>query len=96
MWFSPNTNSIALIEKWEKSVGTGGAFGALMTDPSKGFDCLSHELLTAKQDAYGFVQYLDHYSSIFLYVIGFCFVEDYGIANYADDSTPYSAKTNQK
>ena len=31
-----------------------GAFGALMTDLSKTFDCLHHELLIAKLDAYGF------------------------------------------
>ena len=45
---------IALIEKWKKSVDNGGAFGALLTDLSKAFDCLSHELLIAKLDAYGF------------------------------------------
>ena len=45
---------ITLIEKWRKSVDNGGAFGALFTDLSKAFDCLSHELLIAKLDAYGF------------------------------------------
>ena len=45
---------ITLIEKWKKSVDNGGAFGALFTDLSKAFDCLSHELLIAKLDAYGF------------------------------------------
>ena len=39
----------------EKSVDSGGAFGALiMTDLSKAFYCLSHELLIAKLDAYSF------------------------------------------
>ena len=32
----------------------GGSFGALMTDLSKAFNCLSHKLLTAKLDANGF------------------------------------------
>ena len=29
-------------------------WGALMTDLSKAFDCLHHELLVAKLDVYGF------------------------------------------
>ena len=45
---------ITLIEKWKKSVDNGGAFGALLIDLSKAFDCLPHELLIAKLDAYGF------------------------------------------
>ena len=45
---------ITLIEKWKKSVDNGGAFDALLTDLSKAFDCMPHELLTAKPDAYGF------------------------------------------
>ena len=32
----------------------GDAFGALMTDLCKAFDCLHHELLIAKLDAYAF------------------------------------------
>ena len=42
---------MTLIEKWKKSVDNGGAFGALLTDLSKVFDCLSHEPLTATLDA---------------------------------------------
>ena len=45
---------ITLIEKWKKSVDNGGAFDVLLTDLSKAFDCMPHELLTAKPDAYGF------------------------------------------
>ena len=45
---------MTLIEKWKKSVDNGGTFGTLFTYLSKAFDCLPHELLTAKLDAYGF------------------------------------------
>ena len=36
---------ILLIETWKRSVDSKGAAGALLTDMSKAFDCLSHELL---------------------------------------------------
>ena len=41
---------VSLIEKWKKSVDNGSAFAEL----SKAFDCLPHELLIAKLDAYSF------------------------------------------
>ena len=43
-----------MLEKWKRFVDIGKAFGALLTDVSKAFDCLEHELLIAKLDAYGF------------------------------------------
>ena len=52
--FSAQHCSISLIEKWKKNIDNGGAFGALMTNLSKAFDCLSHQLLIAKLEAYGF------------------------------------------
>ena len=44
---------IAMIELWKKSVDQKKAFGALLTDLSKAFDCVNHELLIAKCAAYG-------------------------------------------
>ena len=41
--FSAQHCLISLIEKWKKSIDNGGPFGALITDLSKAFDCLSHE-----------------------------------------------------
>ena len=52
--FSAQHYLLVMIEKWRSSMDQGKFFGALLTDLSKTFDCLQHDLLAAKLSAYGF------------------------------------------
>ena len=45
---------LAMLEKWKKAVDTKKVFGALLTNLSKAFDCLPHDLIIAKLNACGF------------------------------------------
>ena len=42
-----------MLENWKSSIDKGKAFGVLLTDLSKAFDCLSHQLIIAKLNACG-------------------------------------------
>ena len=52
-----------LLEKWKISLDSGGKVGAIFLGLSKAFDCLRHDLLIAKLEAYG----LSHCALTFIY-----------------------------
>ena len=118
---------LVLIEKCRKVLNKRGFAGVLLTDLSKTFSCIDHELLIAKLHAYGFNikspelihSYLydqiqrvkinssfSHWSNVEssipqgsikgslpfnIYICGLFFdILEIDIANYADDTTPYT------
>ena len=66
--YSSQQHLLVLIEKWKKSLDKGGKCGALMTDLSKAFDCLLHDLLIATLHAYGFE--IDSLRLIYSHLVG--------------------------
>ena len=45
---------VRMLEKWKTSLDNRENVGAILMDLSKAFDCIKHDLLLAKLDAYGF------------------------------------------
>ena len=54
---------IIMLEAWKKTLDEKKNAGAILTDLSNAFDCLNHDLLTAKLRAYGF----EHDALVFIY-----------------------------
>ena len=52
--FSTEHVLIRLLEDWRNKLDNNNAVGAILTDLSKAFDCIAHDLLSAKLDAYVF------------------------------------------
>ena len=51
--FSTQNCPLYMIENWKESLDQRGHYGALLTDLSKAFDCIMHDLIV-KIQAYGF------------------------------------------
>ena len=45
---------LSMSQKWKSAIDNRKMFGALLTDLSRAFDCLSHDLLIAKLNAHVF------------------------------------------
>ena len=52
--FSTEHVLIRLLEDWRNKLGNNTVLGTVLTDLSKAFGCIPHDLLVAKLDEYGF------------------------------------------
>ena len=51
--YSCQDTLLALVEKWKSTFRNNKCAGAILMDLSESFDCMDHDLLIAKLDAYG-------------------------------------------
>ena len=47
---------LAMVQRWRKTVDEGDETGVVLTDLSRTFDCIGHNLLIANLNAYGLLQ----------------------------------------
>ena len=66
--FSTEYCLIVMLKKWKRAIDQGKFAGAILTDLSKAFDCLTHELLTEKLEAYCFDQ--ESLAYVYSYLLG--------------------------
>ena len=52
--YSTQQALLVMIDKWQRSLDKSDSVAAILMDLSKAFDCVNHELLIAKLNAYGF------------------------------------------
>ena len=93
MWLqkgSQYSTVLNLLQHWQKYLDKGEILGTLLMDLSKAYDCISHDLLIAKLEAYGFSFNSLNFVHSFLHgrkhrvKIG-------KIGNFADDNSLYTS-----
>ena len=52
--YSTQHSLVRVIEAWRRSLDSSGIVGTILMDLSKAYDCIPHDLLIAKLEAYGF------------------------------------------